>query len=283
MKRIFLLLVSGLLVMASCGNSKDKAVESKDEALDPVAEQTEELAEPEVLMPQSIEVVVDGEHMNTLKLKYDSEKRLVDITGEEEDEFRKITYSSAEVKVKEAYSETTYKYADGKLADATIDMGENGNIFIKYDFDGDKISKVERSFDFRPGCSDFTTYKWKDGCIVEVSTVSVEEGEKSEPSAITYKYSDVQNSLPFDLFSLVDFYTDASLFDQSLISKLMPSESHFDGVVDGYIPSAQTTTYEYAFDQEGRLSIITVKFEGKDGEEGEEYEYSTEKIIRLKY
>ena len=271
-----------MFIMLSCNKSADKKATDENEPAQ--TEQTAEEKGQEVLLVKSIEKIYDGEYAGTIYFKYDDQNRLVS-QKDEYDEYS-VTYSDNEIKVATENSTTTYKYSNGKLTTGCIDMGKEGKINIKYNYEGDKVSWITR--DFGPNADPYYTseniiYKWENNCMTEY-TVVYNTNDMEEPQSTTeFEYTDIKNPFTIDVFT--NYYAEPGIssFGKDLTSEYLPSKSHFSGIVDGW-ETEQNTTYEYKIDDAtGRITEITIKDENETDYDGEIEKETTVCTLKLNY
>ena len=279
-KNILLLAAAAMFILLSCNNSADKkATDEKESA------QTEQTVEEQTLpLIKSIEKIYDGESAGTIYFKYDDQNRLVS-QKDEYDEYT-VSYATDEIKVKEESATTTYKYSDGKLATGCIDMGKEGKINIKYNYEGDKISWITR--DFGPNADPYYTsediiYKWKNNCMTEYSIVYNTDDMEEPQSTTEFEYTDIKNPFTIDVFTIFYSAPGVSSFGKDLASEYLPSKSHFSGIVDGW-ETEENTTYEYKIDDAtGRITEITITTDNETDYDGEIEKETNVCTLKLNY
>lgn len=215
---------------------------------------------------KSIEVLVDGEHINTITYKYDNQNRLIEVDNDltNDEHFKDtIIYEGDEIRViSEAANTTfTYKFSNGKPTECYIDMFEKSQ---HYYYEGDKINIIR---DDIIGDDHDCTFKWKNGCITE----GYELGLKT-----TYEYTNIRNTLTIDIDIL------------SLVPFFIPSISSFGSwCKSDFLPSKRTTatddriekiSYEYIFD-DTTGKVIEIKISG-DKETTKDGKFQKESSIR---
>ncbi|MBO7480715.1 MAG: hypothetical protein J6T63_01250 [Bacteroidales bacterium] len=282
-KNILLLAAAAMLMLLSCNKSADKKATDENEPA-----QTEQAADEQpkeqVALIKSMDVSYNGDKPNTVTFKYDDKNRLVESKGEY-DKYT-ISYSADEIKVIEEYATTTYKYSDGKLATGCIDMGKEGKINIKYNYEGDKISWITR--DFGPNADPYYTsediiYTWKNNCMTEFAVV-YNTNDMEEPQSTTeFEYTDIKNPFTIDVFTIFYSAPGVSSFGKDLTSEYLPSKSHFSGLVDSW-ETEETTTFEYKIDDAtGRITEIKINVENETNYDGEIEKDNSFQIIKLNY
>jgi hypothetical protein len=281
-KNILLLAAAAMFILLSCNKSADKKATDGNESA-----QTEQVAEEkgqEVLLVKSIEKIYDGESVGVINFKYDDQNRLIN-QKDEYDEYT-VSYATDEIKVKEESATTTYKYSDGKLTTGCIDMGKEGKINIKYNYEGDKVSWITR--DFGPNADPYYTsediiYKWENNCMTEY-TVVYNTNDMEEPQSTTeFEYTDIKNPFTIDVFTIFYSAPAVSSFGKDLASEYLPSKSHFSGIVDGW-ETEETTTFEYKTDDAtGRITEIKINVENETNYDGEIEKDNSIQILKLNY
>jgi len=282
-KNIFLLSVAAMLILLSCNNSADKKTTDENEQAQ-TEQAVEEQAGEQVALIKSMDVSYDGDKPNTITFKYDDQNRLIN-QKDEYDEYT-VSYATDEIKVKEESATTTYKYSDGKLTTGCIDMGKEGKINIKYNYEGDKVSWITR--DFGPNADPYYTsediiYKWENNCMTEY-TVVYNTNDMEEPQSTTeFEYTDIKNPFTIDVFTIFYSAPAVSSFGKDLASEYLPSKSHFSGIVDGW-ETEETTTFEYKIDDAtGRITEIKINVENETNYDGEIEKDNSVQILKLNY
>ena len=281
-KNILLLAAAAMFILLSCNKSADKKATDENEPAQ--TEQTAEEKGQEVLLVKSIEKIYDGESAGTIYFKYDDQNRLIN-QKDEYDEYT-VSYATDEIKVKEESATTTYKYSDGKLTTGCIDMGKEGKINIKYNYEGDKVSWITR--DFGPNADPYYTsediiYKWENNCMTEYTVVYNTDDMEEPQSTTEFEYTDIKN--PFTIDVLTNYYAEPGIssFGKDLASEYLPSKSHFSGIVDGW-ETEETTTFEYKIDDAtGRITEIKINVENETNYDGEIEKDNTCQILKLNY
>lgn len=225
---------------------------------------------------KSIEVLVDGEHINTITYKYDNQNRLIEVDNALDNKHFKdsIIYLDDEIWViSEAANTTyTYKYSNGKPTECCIDQLK---LCTHYYYEGDKISSSKDDYD----C---ITYKWEKGCITEMYQ------EKFYPHKATFEYTDIQNSFtigiePLLLFSITSYNPGLSSFGSWSTSELLPSKSTI--TIDDYLnKTIMNSTYEYIFDSTiGTITEIKISENKETKKDGKFQKESSTKTLKITY
>jgi len=279
-RQVLLIVVVFALTLMSFGNYDKKGAEETKSVVHFAEQNVEEVTdEPQELVVKSIEVLIYGEHSQTITLRYDDKNRLVEVVNEDA-EAGSIIYTGNEVKLVEDFSTTTYKYSGGKPTEGCIDMGEYGKINIKYTFDGDKISRIRRDF-VSEGGGDLVTYVWNKDCIIKETRVY---DDMEIPLETTFEYTKIRNPFTIDVLSIINSSPGVSSFGKGFVSEFLPSKSVYNGLTDGYIETVTTTTYEYVVDQAtGKISAINIDVK-EEMNDGGIIDVSTNSItVKLKY
>ena len=283
-KNILLLAAAAMLILLSCNNSADTKATEENESAQTEQTAEEQAKEQSVPLIKSMEKIYDGEAAGTITFKYDDQNRLIN-QKDEYDEYS-VTYTDNEIKVVTENSTTTYKYSDGKLTTGCIDMGKEGKINIKYTYEGEKISWLNRDFGLNADpyyTSEDIIYKWKDGCLTEYTIVYNTDDMEEPQSTTEIEYTDIKNPFTIDVFTIFYSGPGVSSIGKDLSSEYLPSKEHFSGTVDGW-ETEQTTTFEYKTDDAtGRITEIKINVECETNYDGEIEKDNSSQILKLNY